>query len=310
MSGRELSAPAPAGMASPASPRPRPRAADVRACRAIIRAHARSFSFASAFLPRAVRGDVAVVYAYYRHLDDLVDCTPPGMGVEAVRAALDAWEGWLSAGAPYDAGHPVTRALPAVMARRGIHPAELGVVVRGLRSDLDHRRPATMADLEAYAFDVAGSVGLVMATLLGAADPVGSRPAAAALGTAMQLTNVCRDVAEDLDRGRLYLPLEVCAAVGCDAAALLERRSTPAVRAAVGTVAARARELYAEGVAGLRHLPAETRFPIAVAARAYAGILDRLADRDHEVFAGRVATTRRTRWGIVARLAAGRALRV
>jgi len=102
----------------------------------------------------------------------------------------------------------------------------------------------------------------------------------------------------------------VCRRAGCDDSALEQRRSTPGVRAAVAEVAERARALYGEGTAGLPLLPRETRLCAAVAARAYAAILDRLAARDHDVFAGRVATTRRARWAMAARLAAGRGLRV
>jgi phytoene synthase len=281
---------------------------DVRACRQIIHVHARSFSFASRFLPRGLRDDVAVVYGYYRYLDDLVDVTPSGVAVSQVRDTLADWEAWLRAGAPRGDDHPVRRALPDVIARRGLRTADLAIVITGLRADLDHVRPATLDQLEAYAFDVAGSVGVVMADLLGARDRSAARPAAAALGTAMQLTNICRDVAEDLRRGRVYLPLDVCLASGCAAADLLAGDSTAGVRGAVATVAGRARQLYSVGVGGLPLLPPETRFPIALAARAYQGILDRLAARDHDVFAGRVATTRRDRWAMAARLAAGRAL--
>jgi phytoene synthase len=281
---------------------------DVRACRQIIHVHARSFSFASRFLPRKLRDDVAVVYGYYRYLDDLVDLTPPGMTEAHVRDILDDWEAWLRGGAPHGDAHPVRRALPDVIARRQLRTDDLAIVIEGLRADLGHVRPATLAQLEVYAFDVAGSVGVVMADILGAGDRDAARPAAAALGTAMQLTNICRDVAEDLRHGRVYLPVDVCQASGCANDDLLAGSSTPGVRAAVACVAGRARQLYALGVEGLPLLPRETRFPIAVAARAYAAILDRLAARDHDVFAGRVAVSRRDRLAMAARLAAGRAL--
>ncbi|MGH7748422.1 MAG: phytoene/squalene synthase family protein, partial [Candidatus Dormibacteria bacterium] len=280
------------------------RREDLRSCRSIIRAHARSFSFAALFLPGGVRDDVAVVYAFYRLLDDLVDEPPPGVGRDEVRETLDSWDRWLADGLPADGSHPVRRALPEVVERRLLNVADLRIVIRGLRADLDHRRPATMAELEGYCFDVAGSVGLVMADLLGARDPRSARETAAALGSAMQLTNICRDVDEDLARGRVYLPRDVCALTGCDDAALRDRRATPGVRLAVAIVARRAAELYAQGVTGLPLLPREARFPIAVATRSYAAILDRLAARGHDVFAGRVATTRRHRWALAARLAA------
>jgi phytoene synthase len=291
-----------------AAERPR-RCDDLRSCRTIIRAHARSFSFAALFLPGRVRDDVAVVYAFYRLLDDLVDEPPPGVCREDVRGVLEDWDAWLAAGLPADGSHPVRRALPEVVERRGLRVDDLRIVIRGLRADLDHHRPASMAELEGYCFDVAGSVGLVMADLLGSREPARAREAAAALGSAMQLTNICRDVDEDLARGRLYLPLDVCVLTGCDDAALRDRRATPGVRLAVAVVARRAAALYAQGVTGLPLLPREARFPIAVAARSYAAILDRLAARRHDVFAGRVTTTRRHRWALAARLAAARALR-
>jgi len=285
-----------------------PSRADLRACRSVIRVHARSFSFASLFLPRDVREDVAVVYAYYRTLDDLVDDPPPGMDSAAISAVLDDWDGWL-ANPRRAAGvdDPIRRTLPEVIERRGLDRDEMRVVIRGLRRDLHHVRPATMAEVEGYSFEVAGSVGLVMARLLGAPMPAAAG-AAAALGTAMQLTNICRDVDEDLRRGRIYLPADICTAAGCDEISLRARQATPGVRAAVALVATRAQVLYGEGVDGLSLLPAGARFPIAVAARAYATILDRLARREHDVFAGRVAMSGRARWAMAARLAAARAV--
>jgi phytoene synthase len=280
----------------------------------VIRVHARSFSFASLFLPSDLRRDVAIVYAYYRLLDDLVDDTPAGMDAAAVRAALDEWDAWLvtparpergpEAGLP--GGQAIRRELFEVIARRSLDTGELRIVIQGLRADLSHVRPRSMAELEAYSFDVAGSVGLVMARLLGAPMPAAAAPASA-LGTAMQLTNICRDVDEDLRRGRIYLPLDVCLQSGCDDADLTRRMATAGVRFAVSVVAQRARELYEEGIAGLGLLPAGARFPIAVAARAYASILDRLARREHDVFSGRVAVTGTAKWAMAARLAAGRA---
>ncbi|GAC1339425.1 MAG: phytoene/squalene synthase family protein [Candidatus Dormibacteria bacterium] len=281
-------------------------AADLRECRRIIRRHARSFSFAARFLPRDVRDDVAVVYAYYRTVDDLVDETSAGLTRAEVETHLDGWDRWLAAGTPASDLDAVHRALPAVVERRGLDTEELRVVIRGQRSDLVHRRPATLAELEAYAYDVAGSVGVVMARLLGAEDPRARRHAAD-LGTAMQLTNICRDVDEDLARGRVYLPVDICAAAHCDDRALSDRSASPEVRAAVRTLAHRARYLYAQGLAGLDLLPPSTRFPIAVAARAYGGILDRLAQRDYDVFSGRVGLRSRHRWALAARLYAHRA---
>src|SRR5205807_4432873 len=95
----------------------RPRRDDLRACRAIIHAHARSFSFACRFLPARVRDDVAVVYAYYRLLDDLVDVSAPGTTRDDLLGVLDDWDAWLAAGAPADDSHPVRRALPGVIER-------------------------------------------------------------------------------------------------------------------------------------------------------------------------------------------------
>lgn len=252
-----------------------------------------------------MRDDVAVVYAYYRTVDDLVDETREGLSRGDVEARLGEWDAWLAAGTPPSDRDAVHRALPAVVARRRLDRDQLRVVIRGQRADLVHRRPATLAELEDYSYDVAGSVGVVMATLLGATDPRASVPAAD-LGTAMQLTNICRDVDEDLGRGRVYLPLDVCAAAGCDDRALSDRSASSEVRAAVRTLAQRATELYAQGLAGLEYLPPDTRFPIAVAARAYGGILDRLAQRDYDVFSGRVGLRARHRWALAARLYAGR----
>ncbi|MFN2452214.1 MAG: phytoene/squalene synthase family protein [Candidatus Dormibacteria bacterium] len=281
-------------------------ATDLSECRRVIRRHARSFAFAARFLPRDVRDDVAVVYAYYRVVDDLVDENTGALSRAEIEAQLTAWDSWLAAGTPRCDSDAVHRALPEVIVRRALDRDALRRVIAGQRADLVHRRPATLAELEEYSYDVAGSVGVVMASLLGATDPR-ARAHAADLGCAMQLTNICRDVDEDLARGRVYLPVDVCAAAQCDDRALGERSASPEVRAAVRALAFRATELYSRGLDGLDYLPAATRFPIAVAARAYGGILDRLAQRDYDVFSGRVALRGRHRWALAARLYAGRA---
>lgn len=250
---------------------------------------------------------MAVVYSYFRHLDDLVDEPAGSLSSAEAHSVLDDWDAWLAIGAPRQESDPIRRSLPHVISRRGLDPNALRIVISGLHGDLDHRRPRSMADLERYCFQVAGSVGLVMAELLGAPMPASEAPAAA-MGSAMQLTNICRDVDEDLRRGRIYLPTDLCLLAGCDDVSLQAREATRALRAAVATVADRARELYAEGMAGLGLLPPGTRFPISIAARAYATILDRLAARGYDVFAGRVSVPAGSRWAMAVRMAASRAL--
>lgn len=259
----------------------------------IMRRHARTFTFAASFLDRDRRRATEVLYAFFRTLDDLVDERAPDADIDLLHAELRRWDVLVAdpEAAQSDAS-PLARALGAVMLRHQIPPAYLQALLDGLTDDLNGRPIATFDDLERYSFRVAGSVGLAMCHVLGATTP-SALVAASAVGIAMQLTNIVRDVDGDLRRGRVYLPSDEIARLPGALEALCTRRSSPALRELVRLQISRARRYYAAGSLGVPELPPRVRFPILVAIELYAEILMEVERQRHDVFAGRAIVGRR-----------------
>ncbi len=210
---------------------------------------ARTFAVAARLLPRAVREDVELLYLVLRSLDDLVDLeatNPDDAGPADRLAAVEAWAAGRSASVPTQE----TRILDDLARRHPALPRDaVADFTLGMRQDLAGPTIATEADLDEYCYRVAGTVGRLMAAILGAAGAEADA-AARSLGSAMQRTNVLRDIDEDLERGRVYLPAETLAAHGITDLRTDDRRSV------LRTEIALAEEDYARGMAGiplLRH---------------------------------------------------------
>lgn len=257
---------------------------DLAACRALLCSGSRSFFAASFLLPRRVRAPAAALYAFCRVADDAIDLgADPCAALAALRVRLDD----LYAGRP--AADPVDRAFAATVAAYRIPRALPEALLEGMAWDSAGRRYASLAELHDYAARVAGSVGVMMALIMGVRE--GQALARAAdLGVAMQLTNIARDVGEDAQAGRLFLPLDWLAEAGIDTEDFLRR---PEFSAALGALVARllaeAQTLYARAGAGIALLPMDCRAGIAAARRIYAGIGGRIAAAGHD------SVTRRAR---------------
>jgi len=229
---------------------------------AMMDVHARSFAPAARALARADRARVARAYALCRIVDDLAD---DDGGLDAA-ARLALIERGVRGGT---GGDPVADAALALFAERADGRFAFADLVAGVRGDVGAVRVADMAALDTYAQAVAGTVGIMVAALFDVPRRWHGR--AAALGRAMQLTNICRDVAEDARAGRRYLPATLCPWEPEAVAA-----AGPAVRAdvrcAVDALLHRADALYASGRAGLPALPPRLRLAVAVSAALYRGI--------------------------------------
>jgi phytoene synthase len=183
-------------------------AADLAACRALLRDGSRSFDAASRLLPRAARDPATALYAFCRVADDAID-GGHGDELEALRTRLaQAYEG-------SPAPTPVDRAFAAVVRQYALPRILPEALLEGFAWDAHGRRYADLSELRSYAVRVAGTVGAMMALLMGVRDPEGLA-AAIDLGVAMQLTNIARDVGEDARAGRLYLPLAWLREAGID----------------------------------------------------------------------------------------------
>ena len=248
---------------------------------------ARSFYFASRFLPAAKRRSVFALYDYCRHADNLVDargdrsraevCADLGALADTVRRlhAGEAPEGerWL--------------ALADTLRRHEVPLAPLLELLDGVAMDLDEVRFPDFGALHRYCRLVAGGVGLMLGPVLGATSQRFREPGIG-LGVAMQLTNVLRDVAEDLDAGRIYLPADELARFGLDREALERRRATPEFVALMRFQVTRARALFAaaDPVVGL--FPRDgSRLTVRLLQRTYAGILDGIERLGYDVFRAR-----------------------
>lgn len=241
---------------------------------AVLAKHARSFSLAAVFLPRARRDDAAVLYAFCRAVDDAVD--EASDAEEAERALVVYREGLDGRG---DATPLVCGALRAMAARRGMPLRAAHQLIDGMESDLGEVRVGSDRELLRYCYHAAGTVGWLMCGVLGV-DARRAIPHAVDLGIAMQLTNICRDVAEDARRGRVYLPEDRLRKAGVSGDDLLASRADPeAVAKVVRDLLALADRYYASADAGMCFIPARPRLAIYVAARVYRAIGVRLRRR-------------------------------
>ena len=252
---------------------------------ATINRVARSFALAARFLPRDVRDDINLLYLALRRLDDLVDLEAPSGSAQRADAQqrLAAIRTWINTGAIADAGGDELAIFVDLQRRTPALPTDaIGAFLDGMESDLAGPVMESDADLDLYCYQVAGTVGRLMAALLGVrgGDDAQADHAARALGAAMQRTNILRDIDEDLANGRVYLPATSLRRVGLDPAAASGPTSLRDGdrRALYMAEIARADAEYEVGVAGIRHLLNGGR-SIRVAGHLYREIL-RQIERD------------------------------
>jgi phytoene synthase len=246
---------------------------------------ARTFALACRLLPRTVRRDVYLLYLVFRTLDDVVDEQQPGAAARI--AAVEAW----AAGTPGERTREVA-VLDDVAARHPLPRTALADFCEGMRWDLAGRDFATEAELDAYCYRVAGTVGIVLASVLGTRDTARAHPAAAALGMAMQRTNILRDLDEDRAAGRSYL-----------ARTTVDRFGPPLPGAREGLLRdqiARADARYEQGLAGIPQLRTG-RVAVRAAALMYREILRQIEREGYGARPGRAVVRRRRKLWLLAR---------
>ncbi|MBW4024462.1 MAG: phytoene/squalene synthase family protein [Proteobacteria bacterium] len=263
-------------------------AADRAACAATLRTGSRSFAMASLFLPERVRAPATALYAFCRAADDAIDLSDDRA---AALAMLRSRLGRIYAGAPSAAGDApgdaVDRAFAAVVTDFALPRALPEALLEGFAWDVEARRYDDLAALIGYAMRVAGTVGVMMALLMGTRD-ARMLSAACDLGCGMQLTNIARDVGEDARAGRLYLPLSWLREEAIDPEAWLAAPAfTPALGRVVARLLAEAECLYARAEPGIARLPARCRPAIRAARRLYGGIGDAVAQAGYNSVSGR-----------------------
>jgi phytoene synthase len=261
--------------------------ASYEACRRLQRRHDPTYYWATRRLPGDVRPATHALYGYVRTADEMVDGPDRAPTPAARRAALDAWEEELLAG--LDAGrsaHPLVGALVDAGTRHALPLHELERYMGSMRVDCGPVRIETWEELQHYMDGSAGSVGRIMAALLGV--PSDRRAGFGQLGQAFQLANFVRDVREDLSLDRVYLPAADRERLGVPEDALTAERAGPELRAVIAEQVARARALFAAAEPAVAAAPASVRSGIRLACAAYLRILDRAERAGFDVLARRV----------------------
>ncbi|MFF1273219.1 phytoene/squalene synthase family protein [Streptomyces marokkonensis] len=272
-----------------------------RRCRVLNARHGRTYFLATRLLPVERRPAVHALYGFARWADDIVDALGTGADTARRDAELSALERELDKGLrDGDSAEPVVRALADTARRYTIDHAHFADFMAAMRADLVVTDYADYAELRRYMHGSAAVIGLQMLPVLGTVVPrAAAEPHAAALGVAFQLTNFLRDVGEDLDRGRVYLPADLLAAHGADRALLRWSRDTgrrdPRVTSALREFEALTRGVYREAAPGLAMLEPVSRPCIRTAFVLYGGILDAVARDGWSVLHRRAVVPRRRR---------------
>jgi phytoene synthase len=259
------------------------------ACRVMTAQHAKTFFFASHTLPRQKRLDAYAVYAFCRHVDDHIDLAPDAeartRGVVELRQLLEA--AYAEGGSFTDQLFPWLPAFRETVRRRMIPRQLFEELIAGVELDQEAVRVETWEELDRYCYLVAGVVGLIMVHVLAEPKPELLEPARD-LGTAMQLTNILRDVDEDWQRDRLYLPRTELEKFGLTQEDVAQRRMSEPFRALMRFQIGRARAYYHQAEAGVRLLPPDgSRRTVRLMSTIYGNILREIEGHDYQVFDGR-----------------------
>ncbi|HKE21234.1 MAG TPA: phytoene/squalene synthase family protein [Bryobacteraceae bacterium] len=251
-------------------------------CIRIARSRARNFYYSFILLSRQQRKAMCAIYAFMRHCDDLSD--EPGSS----RAALVAWRKELDESLDGRFGpHPIWPAFHHTVRRFGIPREYLHEMIEGVASDLDPRRFDTFDQLYRYCYQVASVVGLTVIHIFGFDTP-SALPLAERCGIAFQLTNILRDIREDAERGRIYLPKEDLRRFGVSEDDLRTGNRSPEFLGLMRYEAARARSYYAESQPLLDLIHPRSRPSLWALIGIYSTLLDRIVGTNYDVFKRRV----------------------
>jgi phytoene synthase len=312
-----------------------------RYCEQVTSTEARNFSYGIKLLPPAKRRALSAVYAFARRIDDIGDGTLPAADKLAALAEARTAVAALAEGKP-PATDPVLVALDDAARRFPIPVAAFGEIVDGCVADVQGTSYATFDELLHYCRCVAGSVGRLSLGVFGAADQAEAAPLADALGVALQLTNILRDIREDYQNGRVYLPAEDLGRFGCSLDSLAGLSGLTAVNGANGSAVAngagngaasqpaappasapvpeqlarlvgfeadRARSWYATGMRLLPMLDRRSAASAGAMAGIYRRLLERIAAAPAEVLKGRMSLSTGEKVTVAARSLAGMAVR-
>jgi len=260
-------------------------------CKRLNSLHGKTYYLATLLLPERKRPYVHALYGFARYADEIVDDLASTQSPQEKADALRTWSSGvladLKSGRSSD---HIGRALVDTVQTFNIPHQHFVDFLHSMEMDLTITQYQTFNDLHEYVYGSAAVIGLEMVPILGYSDER-AFDAAQKLGIAFQLANFIRDVAEDLDRGRVYLPLQELAEHGVNREVLEKRELTPAIIAALKFQIARVRSLQAEANEGIKYLDKESRPCIRAASELYCGIVDEVEAIGYDIFNKRAKTS-------------------
>lgn len=270
--------------------------------RLLTRTYSKSFYMATQFMPPAKKYDVYAVYAFCRYTDNIVDA-PRSRTREQLKMELDAWRHELrTAWETGESQHPVLALFVPVLHRYDI-PLQLPLeLIDGVEMDLSHDRYERFAQLRNFSYHVASVVGLMMTYVFGYRDRE-VFPYAEALGIAMQLTNILRDIDEDWRmRGKVYLPLEEFSQYGVSVEHIAERRIDAGMRRFIRAQVERAHNYFDYADQGIPMLHRQGQAAVRAASALYREILREIERADYDVFSRRPVVSTGRKFRVLARM--------
>ncbi len=260
-------------------------------CKRLNSLHGKTYYLATLLLPKHKRPFVHALYGFARYADEIVDDLESPLSIEEKTELLKNWsDGILADIARGSSQDHIGRALIDTVNRFNIPIDTFRAFIHSMTMDLSISEYQTFDDLMEYVYGSASVIGLQMVPILGPLSPQ-AYEAAEKLGTAFQLANFIRDVGEDLDRGRIYLPIQELADHGVSYEMLNDRVVTPQIRNALKAQIQRVRDLQAEAAPGIMQLEASSRACIEAASELYCGIVDEVEKIDYQIFTKRATTS-------------------
>ena len=260
-------------------------------CKRLNAQHGKTYYLATLLLPPAKRPFVHALYGFARYADEIVDDLASTLSDTEKAESLQNWGSSVLADIKAGRSHDhIGAALVDTVKRFNIPISYFEAFLKSMQMDLTITQYQSYEDLMEYVYGSAAVIGLQMLPILGTLSDE-AYVAAEKLGVAFQLANFIRDVGEDLDRGRIYLPLQELARHGVTRQMLEERTLTPEIKSALKEQIARVRRLQAEAASGIKLLAPESRACIEAASELYCGIVDEVEKIDYEIFKKRAKTS-------------------
>jgi phytoene synthase len=260
-------------------------------CKRLNAQHGKTYYLATLLLPPDKRPFVHALYGFARYADEIVDDLASTLSDTQKAEALEKWGSSVIADIKSGKSHDhIGAALVDTVQRFDIPISYFEAFLKSMQMDLTITQYQSYEDLMEYVYGSAAVIGLQMLPILGTLSDE-AYVAAEKLGVAFQLANFIRDVGEDLDRGRVYLPLQELARHGVTRQMLEERSLTPEIKSALKEQIARVRQLQAEASSGIKLLSPESRACIEAASELYCGIVDEVEKIDYEIFKKRAKTS-------------------